>query len=143
MLAIRLRDDGRGLALEKIRQKASSVGLIHASRTLDDEEAAQLVFSSGLSTANAVTDVSGRGVGMEAALEFIKAEHGSIEIRFTDDCKGAPFRHFETVILLPASVSERVDGLHGDGASGARHAPLANPAASAGADPTNAVGSRA
>ena len=143
MLAIKLRDDGRGLALEKIREKATSVGLIHASRTLDDEEAAQLVFSSGLSTANAVTDVSGRGVGMEAALEFIKAEHGSIEIRFTDDRKGAPFRHFETVILLPAAVCERVDGLHGDGAIGARQAPMANTAASASADPTNTVGSRA
>jgi len=143
MLAIRLRDDGRGLALEKIREKATSVGLIHASRTLDDDEAAQLVFSSGLSTAIAVTDVSGRGVGMEAALEFIKAEHGSIEIRFTDDCKGAPFRHFETVILLPATVCEHVDGLHADGANGSRLAPLANPTATAGADPTAAVGSRA
>jgi hypothetical protein len=80
---------------------------------------------------------------MEAALEFIKAEHGSIEVRFTDDCKGAPFRHFETVILLPATVCERVDGVHADGTNGSRLAPLANPAASVGADPTNAVGSRA
>jgi hypothetical protein len=98
---------------------------------------------AALTPAIAVTEVSGRGVGMEAALEFIKAEHGSIQIRFTDDCKGAPFRHFETVILLPATVCEHVDGLHADGANGSRLAPLANPAATAGTDPTTAAGSRA
>ena len=69
------------------------------------EEVAQLIFRSGFSTAEQVTEVSGRGVGMDAVRAFLEKEGGSIAIRFLDDRlpvkEGADFRPFETVISLP------------------------------------------
>ncbi|HEY9025973.1 MAG TPA: 7TM diverse intracellular signaling domain-containing protein, partial [Burkholderiaceae bacterium] len=61
-----LRDDGQGMALGRIRQIAGERGLVEMSTSLTDEETAQLVFLPGFSTAAVVTEVSGRGVGMDA-----------------------------------------------------------------------------
>ena len=62
---------------------------------------AQLIFRSGFSTAEQVTEVSGRGVGMDAVRAFLEKEGGSIAIRFKDEREGEAFRAFETVIALP------------------------------------------
>ncbi|MFA7291958.1 MAG: HAMP domain-containing protein [Rhodocyclaceae bacterium] len=99
---LRLKDDGKGLALAYIRAKALEKGLTEAANALSDEAAAQLIFSAGFSTATAVTEVSGRGVGMDAVLNFLKREGGTIGIEFADDRVGGDFRAFETVIVLPA-----------------------------------------
>jgi GAF domain-containing protein/HPt (histidine-containing phosphotransfer) domain-containing protein len=100
-LWIHLRDDGRGLALGKIRQQALEQNLLTRGAKSSAEEVAQLIFRSGFSTAEKVTEVSGRGVGMDAVRAFLEKDGGSIAIRFLDDNEHADFRPFETVIGLP------------------------------------------
>ncbi len=100
-LWIRLKDDGRGLAVGKIRQRALEQGLITRGTKTSSEEVAQLIFRSGFSTAEQVTEVSGRGVGMDAVRGFLEKEGGSIAIKFLDDKEDADFRAIETVIALP------------------------------------------
>ncbi|MGA7776927.1 MAG: HAMP domain-containing protein [Paraburkholderia sp.] len=96
-----LSDDGRGLALNRIRDLALEKGWISTGQALSDEETAELIFRPGFSTAEHVTEVSGRGVGMDAVRDFLKREHGSIVLRFTDHQQGAAFRQFETIVSLP------------------------------------------
>jgi len=111
-LQLTLSDDGRGLALKKIRDNAIERGWIDAHTQVSDEEIAEFIFRAGFSTAEQVTEVSGRGVGMDAVRDFLKREHGSIELRFTDDRKGAEFRQFQTIVCLPDSLA--VDSLGAD-----------------------------
>jgi chemotaxis protein histidine kinase CheA len=100
-LRLTLRDDGRGLALAKIRSTAIEKGLLRADERRSPEAIAQLIFMSGFSTADKVTEVSGRGVGMDAVKGFLHKEGGDIEIRFLDEREGADFRPFELLITLP------------------------------------------
>ncbi|HEX5310429.1 Hpt domain-containing protein [Aquabacterium sp.] len=100
-LVFRLGDDGRGLAVGKIRQKAIDNGLIQAGDAVPPEQVAQLIFASGFSTAEKVTEVSGRGVGMDAVKGFLQREGGDVAIQFTDDNAAAEMRPFELVISLP------------------------------------------
>lgn len=109
MLQLRLSDDGRGLALARIRQIAIDKGLIIPDQPLSDAQTAQLIFQPGFSTADKLTKISGRGVGMDAVNDFIRRENGKIEIRFTDGPEGDSFRPFETVISLPESLAEHVE----------------------------------
>ncbi len=102
MLQITVSDDGRGLALERIRAIAAERGWLDDPAVANDDEAvAALIFRPGFSTASAVTDVSGRGVGMDAVRSFIVRAGGSIALRFTDDHQGAAFRRFQTIVSLP------------------------------------------
>jgi HPt (histidine-containing phosphotransfer) domain-containing protein len=106
---LKLRDDGKGLALGHIRRKAIESGLITADQQVPPEQLAQMIFASGFSTAAAVTEVSGRGVGMDAVKGFIEREGGSIELRFTGPDTGGDFRPFETVLSLPDKFAVVVD----------------------------------
>lgn len=120
MLQITLADDGRGLALDRIRGIARERGWIDADieRTMSDEAVAELIFRPGFSTASAVTEVSGRGVGMDAVRNFLNRDGGDIALRFTDDRRGASYRAFQTVVSLPdafAVDSVGFDGTRGDG----------------------------
>ena len=108
-LWMHLRDDGRGLALSMVRQKAIESGLITESEATTPEEIAQLIFASGFSTAAVVTEVSGRGVGMDAVKGFVEREDGTIELRFLNDDVGNDFRQFETVISLPEKFALRLE----------------------------------
>jgi len=98
--------------MKKIRDNAIERGWIDANTQVSDEEIAEFIFRAGFSTAEQVTEVSGRGVGMDAVRDFLKREHGSIELRFTDDHKGADFRQFQTIVCLPDSLA--VDSLGAD-----------------------------
>lgn len=109
---ISLADDGRGLAMSRIRAMVIDKGFVAADDTLSDEEIANHIFRPGFSTAEKVTEISGRGVGMDAALNFIKRENGKVEIRFLDDSVGASFRRFETVVTLPEAHVVHVDDSH-------------------------------
>jgi two-component system chemotaxis sensor kinase CheA len=104
-MQITLSDDGRGLALERIRAMALERGWMDSDNMLSDEAIAEFIFRPGLSTAQTVTQVSGRGVGMDAVREFLRRAHGSIELRFTDDHEGSSFRRFQTIVCLPDSVA--------------------------------------
>ncbi len=98
-------DDGRGLALAKIRSKAVSKGWLLAHEPTTDEDVADLIFKAGFSTADRLTEVSGRGVGMDAVREFLKREQGSIELVFLDQNVGAEYRKFALHMVLPGQFA--------------------------------------
>ncbi len=77
---IAISDDGKGLDAEAIRQKAAEKGIISIDADLPEREILNLVFSPGFSTATRVTDVSGRGVGMDVVKNGIEALRGSIDL---------------------------------------------------------------
>ncbi|MFY7906142.1 MAG: ATP-binding protein, partial [Burkholderiaceae bacterium] len=101
-LWFRLKDDGKGLALGHIRKKATESGLIHDGDQLSPQDLAQLIFAPGFSTASTVTEVSGRGVGMDAVKAFVEREGGTIELRLHDTASADGYHPFETLIALPA-----------------------------------------
>jgi two-component system chemotaxis sensor kinase CheA len=77
-----ISDDGRGLSREKILDKARSRGLVHGNgNDLRDEEVFKLVFEPGFSTAEKVTDISGRGVGMDVVKKNIEKLNGRVGVR--------------------------------------------------------------
>ena len=94
-----LADDGAGLDLERLRRKGEEMGLIAAGHSPGDGELAQLVFVSGLSTAEVVTEVSGRGVGMDVVKNEITAVGGRVEI-VTGRGQGTTF-----TIYLPLTLA--------------------------------------
>jgi two-component system chemotaxis sensor kinase CheA len=78
-IVIEVRDDGRGMSREKILAKSRERGL-DVSDQMSDAEVWQLIFAPGFSTADVVTDVSGRGVGMDVVKRNITALNGTVEI---------------------------------------------------------------
>lgn len=79
-IVIEVSDDGRGLQRERILRKATERGLIAADAELSDAEVWNLVFAPGFSTAEAVTDLSGRGVGMDVVRRNIESLRGQISL---------------------------------------------------------------
>ncbi|ACB33801.1 CheA signal transduction histidine kinase [Leptothrix cholodnii SP-6] len=82
-IVIEVSDDGRGLARERILAKAIERGLIDGDTVLTDAEVNLLIFAPGFSTAEKVTDISGRGVGMDVVKRNIDALRGHIQIAST------------------------------------------------------------
>ena len=78
-ILIEVRDDGKGLSRQKLIEKAISKG-IDASEDMADQDVWQLIFAPGFSTAEVVTDVSGRGVGMDVVKKNISSLGGTVEI---------------------------------------------------------------
>ena len=83
-IVIEVSDDGGGLPLEKIRNKAIERGLLAASANPTPQEIQQLVFEAGFSTADTVSNLSGRGVGMDVVRRSIETLRGMIEIDSTE-----------------------------------------------------------
>jgi len=79
-IVIEVKDDGKGLDKESLRKKAVEKGLIEESTILTDKQTYELIFMAGFSTAEQLTDVSGRGVGMDVVRRNIQALGGTIEI---------------------------------------------------------------
>jgi two-component system, chemotaxis family, sensor kinase CheA len=100
---IEVRDDGRGINTEKVRAKAVERGLLAADQT-DSDDLLRLIFSSGFSTAEQVSDLSGRGVGLDVVRQNILSLGGSIEVNSVAG-QGTVFR-----IRLPLTLAI-VDGM--------------------------------
>ncbi|MCL1790421.1 MAG: chemotaxis protein CheA [Peptococcaceae bacterium] len=80
-IAIVISDDGDGLDLQKIMQKALTAGLIGENEDLSEREIANLIFLPGFSTADQITDISGRGVGMDVVKRALSGLGGTVDIR--------------------------------------------------------------
>ena len=102
-IVIEVSDDGRGLGRERIVKKATERGLIAEGAVLSDAEVWQLIFAPGFSTADAVTDISGRGVGMDVVKRNIEALRGNISLASTQG------RGTTTQIRLPLTLA-MIDG---------------------------------
>ena len=98
-ICITVEDDGRGLNREKIVAKAAKQGLIGENDKLSDDQIWQLIFRPGFSTAEKVTDVSGRGVGMDVVKRNIEALGGTVSIK-TAEGKGTTF-----ILKLPLTLA--------------------------------------
>lgn len=101
---IKIRDDGRGLDPNKLINKAKEKGILGKDETLSDSEAYQLIFAAGFSTASVVTDLSGRGVGMDVVRRNIESMRGRIMINSSLG-KGTTF-----TIELPLTLAI-IDGI--------------------------------
>ncbi len=97
-IVIEVRDDGRGLSREKILRKARERGL-DVSDQMSDQDVWQIVFAPGFSTADTVTDVSGRGVGMDVVKRNINSLNGTVEI---DSSEGYGTR---VLVRLPLTLA--------------------------------------
>lgn len=98
-VVIEISDDGAGLNQQKIRQKAIDKGIISADRELSEQDVFKLIFEPGFSTAAAVTNLSGRGVGMDVVRRNIEELRGQIQIFSTLD-QGTTFS-----IRLPLTLA--------------------------------------
>jgi two-component system chemotaxis sensor kinase CheA len=103
-LVLEVRDDGDGLRAANIRRKAVEKGLISEDAVLSDAEIHQLIFEPGFSTKTQVTDVSGRGVGMDVVKTNICQLKGDLQVE-TVEGQGTCFR-----IILPLSLAI-IDGM--------------------------------
>lgn len=90
-LEIQLRDDGRGLALDKIKNKALDLGLINERQTLSQRSLERLIFHPGLSAADSVDQLAGRGVGMDVVEHLVHGLGGNIDLS-TETNKGCVFK---------------------------------------------------
>lgn len=98
-VVVELSDDGRGLNREKIVRKAIQQGLIASAEGLSDKDVYDLIFAPGFSTADKITDVSGRGVGMDVVRRNIEALRGRVEIQSRPG-KGTTF-----LVRLPLTLA--------------------------------------
>jgi two-component system chemotaxis sensor kinase CheA len=98
-IVIDVVDDGGGINVEKVKAKAIDKGLIHPSKVLSDQEAAQLIFMPGFSTAEKITNVSGRGVGLDVVKTMIEKLNGTIQVT-SEHGKGSKFS-----IRLPLTLA--------------------------------------
>jgi len=104
-IIIEISDDGNGINKEMVREKAIAKGIIHEESTLTDNELFHLIFHPGFSTAAAVTNLSGRGVGMDVVKRNVEALQGNIEIS-SETGAGSTFK-----IRLPLTLAI-IDGFH-------------------------------
>jgi len=100
-VAIKIEDDGRGINIDRVKEKAVEKGLLteDAAEKMSDDEAIKLLGTPGLSTAKEITDVSGRGVGMDVVITQVESVGGNVKIT-TERGKGTTI-----VLTIPLSVS--------------------------------------
>ncbi len=98
-IVIEVADDGRGIDTTRVHDKAVEKGLIHATQVLSDKEIINLIFEPGFSTADHVSNISGRGVGMDVVRKNVQALRGSVEVS-SEQGKGSVF-----TIRLPLTLA--------------------------------------
>jgi two-component system chemotaxis sensor kinase CheA len=103
-IVVELQDDGRGLQREKILAKARERGLVDANRELSDAEVNDLIFLPGFSTAAKVTEISGRGVGMDVVKRNVEGMRGRVAV-LSQVGRGTTFR-----MVLPLTLAI-IDGM--------------------------------
>jgi chemosensory pili system protein ChpA (sensor histidine kinase/response regulator) len=103
-VSVAFSDDGGGLHLDKIRAKAIANGVIEADATLSQSDAANLIFMPGFSTADQVTELSGRGIGMDVVRSEVNSLGGRIET-LTEQGSGSTFK---VVLPLTTAVTQVV-----------------------------------
>ena len=108
-IAIYTEDDGRGLNLPKVREKAVHDGLIEDSVNLTDDEIAQFIFESGLTTAEQLSNIAGRGVGMDAIRNFIEDMGGRVEVALLPH---NPTQNGTVPICVPFTLKVTIPKIH-------------------------------
>ncbi|WP_255034019.1 Hpt domain-containing protein [Rhodoferax sp. TH121] len=103
-VSVSFSDDGGGLHLDRIRAKAIANGVIEADAALSDNDAANLIFMPGFSTAEQITELAGRGIGMDVVRSEVNALGGRIETQ-TEPGKGTTFK---LVLPLTTAVTQVV-----------------------------------
>jgi two-component system chemotaxis sensor kinase CheA len=117
-VAIRVEDDGRGLDREKIVRKGITNGLIPSGTSPDDPRVVNLIFEPGFSTRETVSEMSGRGVGLDVVRDSVRALRGSLSV------ESAPNKGTSFVFRLPLTLA-LIDGLLVETAGGKFVVPLA------------------
>lgn len=117
-IVVRCFDDGAGLAVGRLRQKGLELRLI--DREAKTEAVAELIFHQGMSTAKSLSQVSGRGIGMNAIRRFVEAEGGSVGIEL-GECldRQNELYQFQIVIILPTQGPKPIDSSAGTCSEGA------------------------
>ena len=103
-VSVDFSDDGSGLDLVRIRDKALGLGLLQPGQTINDQDAANLIYLPGFSTAQQVTELSGRGIGMDVVRSEVNALGGRIETTTT----AGQGTHFKLVLPLTTAVTQVV-----------------------------------
>jgi len=98
-ILIQITDDGAGINVDRVKQKALEKGIIEPDSPYSDDEIVDLIFHPGFSTADVVSDISGRGVGMDVVRRNIRGLGGSVEVK-TEQGKGSVF-----TIRLPLTLA--------------------------------------
>ena len=98
-IVIEIKDDGAGINKDRILEKAIEKGLVSEGDILTDDQIYDLLFMAGFSTAEEITDVSGRGVGMDVVRRNIKSLGGNIEVTSAEG-EGSTF-----IIRLPLTLA--------------------------------------
>jgi chemosensory pili system protein ChpA (sensor histidine kinase/response regulator) len=101
-VSVTFSDDGAGLNLERIREKALASGLAKPGEVLSDGDAANMIFMPGFSTASSITELSGRGIGMDVVRSEVNALGGRIETS-TESGQGT---NFKLVLPLTTAVTQ-------------------------------------
>jgi two-component system chemotaxis sensor kinase CheA len=99
MIIIEIIDDGKGIDVNAVKQKAIERGLVHPNKELTDPEAFNLIFEPGFSTAKTITNISGRGVGLDVVRRQIEKLNGTVTVH-SEHGKGTKF-----TIKLPLTLA--------------------------------------
>jgi chemosensory pili system protein ChpA (sensor histidine kinase/response regulator) len=103
-VVVTFRDDGAGLNLDRIRQKAVEQGLISDEAQLSDAEVSHLIFATGLSTADSISELAGRGIGMDVVRNEVNALGGLIDVT----SQRGSGTQFKLVLPLTTAVTQVV-----------------------------------
>ena len=106
-LIMSLHDDGGGLNLEKVYHKGLQIGRLQASHSYSPDQIVNLIFEDGLSTAERVSDISGRGIGMGAIKRFIVEAGGGLTVSLNDEDKRSKSKnlHFTLLFTIPNDLT--------------------------------------